>query len=217
MKTPLASRPMAFLADVHGNLPALDAVLAELRDAQVAAIYVAGDLLYGGDEPMEVWQRLVEVGAQCTRGLSDTALASVDPDSLSPRDAQETRMAARFADTRRRLGDLVVERLRRLPDTLRVPLMDGRELVVVHGSPVDSEVEITHDMDDDEIAALLGDDPADLVVCGGSHVAFHRMVDGVDVVGVGSVGASPEGRTAHYTVIVPHMSGTEVHQRWIGY
>jgi predicted phosphodiesterase len=208
---------MAFLSDVHGNLPALEAVLRELAEQDIRDVYVAGDLLYGGDEPMEVWQRLVEVRARCTRGLSDTALATVDPGSLDPADDHEAAMARKFAATRKRLGDLVVERLRRLPDKIRVPLVDGRELVVVHGSPCDAETEISHDMDDEEVAALLGDDPADIVICGGSHVAFHRLVDTVEVIGVGSVGAAPEGGTAHYTVLVPRMDGTEVHQRWVTY
>jgi predicted phosphodiesterase len=217
MKTPLASRPMAFLSDVHGNLAALNAVLEELAQQGVQDVYVAGDLLYGGDEPMEVWQRLTEVKAHCTRGLSDTALATVDPDSLAPADPHETQMAHRFAETRRRLGDLVVERLRRLPDRIRVPLVDGRELIMVHGSPSDVETEITHDMDDEEMGALLGDDPADLVICGGSHVAFHRVIDGVEIIGVGSVGAAPEGRTAHYTIVVPRLDGADVQQHWVEY
>lgn len=208
---------MAFLADIHGNLPALDAVLQELQEQGIGDVYVAGDLLYGGEEPMEVWQRLVEVKAHCTRGLSDTALATIDPDDLAPADDQEAAMADKFLDTRRRLGDLVVERLRRLPDKLRVPLVDGRELVMVHGSPGDAETEITHDLDDEEVATLLGDDPADVVICGGSHVAFHRVVDSVEVIGVGSVGAAPEGRTAHYTVLVPRLDGADVHQRWVAY
>ncbi|MFW6067823.1 MAG: metallophosphoesterase family protein [Myxococcota bacterium] len=217
MKKPLASRPMAFLADVHGNLAALEAVLADLRVRQIQDVYVAGDLLYGGDEPLEVWKRLQEVKARCVRGLSDTALATVDPDSLEPSNDHEIEMAERFSATRRNLGDLVVERLRRLPDKIRVPLVDGRELLMVHGSPADPSTDITHDLDDEEVATLLGDDPADIVVCSGGHVAFHRMVDEVEVVALGSVGASPEGRVAHYAVVSPRLDGADVTQLWASY
>lgn len=208
---------MAFLADIHGNLPALEAVLAELRSRGVKDIYVAGDLLYGGDQPLEVWKLLQEVKARCVRGLSDAALASVDPDSLDPADDDEARMADKFRETRRQLGDLVVERLRRLPETLRVPLVDGRELLMVHGSPSDPGTEITHDMEDEELLARLADDPADLVVCGGNHVPFHRQVDEVELVSVGSVGAAPEGRVAHFAIVSPRLDGADVSQLWTEY
>src|SRR6185436_12666473 len=51
-------------------------------------------------------------------------------------------------------------------------------------------------MSDEEISALLGDDPADLVICGGSHVPFDRTVTGVRVINVGSVGEAPSA-TSH--------------------
>ncbi|MFT3768800.1 MAG: hypothetical protein QM820_25425 [Minicystis sp.] len=52
---------------------------------------------------------------------------------------------------------------------------------------------LSHDMSDEEISALLGDDPADIVVCGGSHVPFDRVVAGMRVINVGSVGEAPRG------------------------
>lgn len=213
----IATRPMAFLSDIHGQLDALDAVLGELREAGIEEVLVAGDLLYGGEQPLEVWQRLQHIGARCTRGLSDMALATVDPQSLSPADDEERDKAQRFAETRRALGDLVVERLRRLPETIRIPMVDGREIVMVHGSPRSATVEMTHDMSEDELLDRMGDDPADLVVCGGSHVPFHRVIDTLEIVNVGSVGASPEGRVAHYTIITPRLEGPLIDQRWVHY
>jgi len=208
---------MAFLSDVHGNLAALDAVLAELERRDVRRIFVAGDLLLGGDAPLEVWQRLEKVGAQCTRGLSDSSLVHIDPTRLAPTNDEERARAERFAATRRAVGDLVIERLRRLPETLRVPMIDGRELIMVHGSPADPATDITHDMEDAEILALVADDPADLIVCGGSHVPFQRVIDEIHVVNVGSVGAAPEGAVAHFTIVTPRMSGTEVLQDYVEY
>jgi predicted phosphodiesterase len=64
----------------------------------------------------------------------------------------------------------------------------------------------------------VDDDPADIVVCGGSHVAFQRDIDDVvRILGVGSVGAAPEGRIAHYAVLTPRMDGTLVEQTWVEY
>lgn len=217
MAHPPAAGPIAFLSDVHGNLTALELVLTELERLEVKRIYVAGDLLLGGEEPLEVWHRLQAVGAICTRGPSDMALGSVDPSSLVPIDGEQRKQARLFSDTRAAIGDLVAERLRRLPEQQRIPLIDGREVLMVHGSPADSSREIGHDLTDDEILGLLDDDPADIIVCGSTHVPFQRAVDEYHVVNVGSVGAAPEGQIAHYTVLTPRMSNAEILQDWVSY
>ncbi len=217
MAHPPEAAPIAFLSDVHGNLTALNVVLAELERLDVKRLYVAGDLLLGGDEPLEVWQRLQALGATCTRGPSDLALSSVDPGSLVPIDDEQRRQARVFAKTRAAIGDLVAERLRRLPEQQRIPLVDGREVLMVHGSPADSNREISHDLSDDDILALLDDDPADIIVCGSTHVPFQRTVAEYHIVNVGSVGGAPEGQVAHYTVLTPRMSSADVLQDWVKY
>jgi len=217
MAHPPAAGPIAFLSDVHGNLTALEVVLAELERLDVRRVYVAGDLLLGGDEPLGVWQRLQALGATCTRGPSDSALGSVDPGSLVPIDEEQRRQARLFSQTRGAIGDLVAERLRRLPEQQRIPLVDGREVLMVHGSPADSNREISHDLSDDEVLALLDDDPADIIVCGSTHVPFQRTVAEYHIVNVGSVGAAPEGRVAHYTVVTPRMSSADILQDWVSY
>lgn len=217
MAHPPATGPIAFLSDLHGNLTALEVVLAELDRLGVKRLYVAGDLLLGGDEPLEVWQRLQALGAICTRGPSDMALGSVDPSSLVPIDSEQRKQARLFADTRAAIGDLVAERLRRLPDQQRIPLIDGREVLMVHGSPADSSRELSHDLTDDEILGLLDDDPADIIICGSTHVPFQRAVAEYHIVNVGSVGAAPEGQVAHYTLLTPRMSGADILQDWVSY
>lgn len=215
--TPPATRPLAFLSDVHGNLPALDAVLRELARRAITDIYVAGDLLFGGDEPHEVWLRLTQAGARMTRGTSDLALATLDPSSLAPKDEHQRERLALFEKTRAAVGELVVARLRRLPERIRIPLVDGSEILMVHGSPSDPSIEMGHELDDDELLALIGDDPADIVVCGASHIAFQRQLEQVRVVSVGSVGQSPEGHAAHFAILTPRPDGTLVEQTSIEY
>src|SRR5439155_1459677 len=161
-----AAQPMAFLSDVHGNLPALDAVLGELQRLAINDIFVAGDLLLGGEQPLEVWQRLQGVGARCVRGTSDVALATINPEELRPATLEEATMAERFATTRRAVGDLILRRLAELPDRIRLPMVDGRELLLVHGSPSDPFEAIGHELEDADVRDLLADDPADIVVCG---------------------------------------------------
>jgi len=212
-----ASKPMAFLSDVHGNLTALEAVFKELHARAVVDIFVAGDLLLGGDRPLEVWQRLQAVGAHCIRGAGDFALATVAPERLRPSSPEEAEMAARFAETRRALGDLILRRLAELPQRLRLPMIDGRELLMVHGSPKDPLESISHEIDDDELRELLADDAANIIVCGATHVPFIRQIDDVQVVNVGSVGEAPGGGVAHFTLVLPSPSGATIEQTWTEY
>ena len=213
-----ASAPMAFISDLHGNLPALNAVLAELHRRAITDIFVAGDLLLGGEQPLEVWQRLQELHAHCVRGPSDLALAAVDPKRLKPATSEEQSMAEHFAQTRRMLGELVLRRLSDLPERMRLPMIDGRELLLVHGSPADPSEGIGHELEDDEIRVLLADETADMVVCGATHVPFIRTIDDIQVINVGSVGQAPgKERIAHYTVISPKVGGATVEQNWAEY
>jgi predicted phosphodiesterase len=212
-----ASSPMAFLSDVHGNLRALEAVLGDLGRRGVDDIYVAGDLLLGGEDPAAVFKRLQQIGAKCIRGLSDTALIKVKAEGLRPANGAERDMAERFAQTKNAIGELALKFLEKLPERRRIPMIDGTEILVVHGSPADPSVEITHDMSDEEIIQLIADDPADIVVCGASHVPFQRDLGGARVVNVGSVGASPEGAVAHFTVMTPRMDGTLIEQDFVDY
>lgn len=214
---PPVHKPIAFLSDVHGNLPALEAVLSELDSDDVTQVMVAGDLLLGGAEPLQVWRRLTGIGARCVTGPSDVALVSIDPANLEPAGDEERSKAQAFADARAQIGDLVTEQLRRLPDKLRFPLIDGGEVVMVHGSPRDPTEEISHEMSDDEVLLQIDGDPADIVICGATHVPFERRIDDVWVVNVGSVGEAPEGRVAHYTVLTPRVEGHLIDQRWVEY
>src|SRR5688572_18557812 len=106
---------MAFISDIHGRLDALDAVLDELRRREVKRVYVAGDLLVGGPDPLGVWRRLTEIKAHCVRGVSDSALCSVDTSKLVPMNENERQKLDAFLLTRRTVGELVLESLRRLP------------------------------------------------------------------------------------------------------
>ncbi len=210
-------KTIAVLSDVHGELRALDAVLGELARRDVTEIYVAGDHLFGGGEPLEVWRRLGAAKAVLARSLGDLALATLDPERVKARDDESREQRERLVVTRRAVGELVLKAIEKLPASIRVPLADGREVLVVHGSPSDPGVDVTHDLEDEEMLALLGHDPADIVVVGGAHVPFQRQLPDMRVVGVGSVGQAPEGKTAHFVLLTPSYSGTIVEEAWVEY
>lgn len=177
------------LSDVHGDADALAAVLATAERRGYAQLLVAGDLCFPGRAPLETWRRLIQHRAVCVQGLGDRALATVDLASIrEPQSEHERVRLERLVEVRRELGDVILARLARLPTTERIALPDGRELVLVHGSPTDPSEPFTHDMDEEDLSALLGDDPCDIVVCGGSHVPFERALGDVRIVNVGSVG-----------------------------
>jgi predicted phosphodiesterase len=218
------------ISDIHGNLDALRAVLATAERRSFQKLLVAGDSLFpgaghilardaGGPDPLETWRRLTAAAAIMVSGVSDVALATLDV-SHAPATTDEARERLQLLKSMRgTLGDLVLERVRRLPATQRITLEDGGELVLVHGSPADPMQELTHDMSEEEMNVFLGDDPADVVVCGASHVPFDRMVSDVRVINVGSVGDAPDDRepgeppkVAHATWIESTPSGLTVEQ-----
>lgn len=220
----MATLECAFVGDLHGNLEALEAVLLELRQRHVSKLVVIGDLLLptpddaGADaKPREVWFRLQEVGATLVRGVSDTALFTVRPDALTPRDDAQRQATARFVATRKALGDFVLARVAQLPERHRMPLPDGSEIVAVHGAPSDPTQEMSHDLDDAELMALVGDDPADFVLCAATHVPYLREIGEVRVVNVGSAGAAPEGRVAHVTLLNATSEATSFEQLSVPY
>ncbi|HEY3234857.1 MAG TPA: metallophosphoesterase family protein [Polyangiaceae bacterium] len=189
------------ISDIHGHSQALNAVLEEANFAGWDQLVVCGDLCFPGPEPLAVWKTLVQHHALCVQGLGDRALARIDPSKLSATSAQERERIERLRQTHIELGELIVARIGMLPTIAHLPTESGHTMVVVHGSPADPSEPITEDMSDEEILALLGDEACDVVVCGGSHVPFHRRVADVSVVNVGSVGEAPGGGHAHYTIL----------------
>lgn len=181
------------VSDIHGNLDALRAVLATAEKRSFHKLLVAGDIVFPGPEPLETWRRLTAAGAVMVQGVSDKALATLDPNALRARSEHERIMLERMKEVRAELGDLILKRIERLPTHVRIPLEDGGELLLVHGAPADPAEALTFDMSDEELDMMLGDEPGDVVVCGMSHVPFHRQIGDVHIVNVGSVGEAPDG------------------------
>ncbi len=189
------------ISDIHGHAAALRKVLEEGTARGFDQLVACGDLLFPGPDPLETWNLLIEHRALCVQGLTDRAVGTVEPNDLKAENDDQQRRIDQLLDFHDRLGDIIVARLARLNQTARLPLESGHEMVVVHGSPSDPSEAMTADMDDDELNALIADDPADLIVCGASHVPFVRELGEIRVVNVGSVGESPTPGIANATII----------------
>ena len=200
------------ISDIHGHARALDAVLHEADAHGWDQLIVCGDLCFPGPEPLAVWKTLVQKRALCVQGLGDRALAVVDPSKLSATTEVERGRIERLRQVHAELGEIIVARLGKLPQIARLPLESGHTLLVVHGSPADPTEPFTMDMSDDELVSLLGDEPGDVIVCGGSHVPFDRQVADVRIVNVGSVGEAPSGNHANATILETSTLGMRVTQ-----
>ncbi|MBC2876965.1 MULTISPECIES: metallophosphoesterase family protein [Streptomyces] len=183
---------VAVLSDIHGVLPALEAVLAEPDVITADLIAVTGDHA-AGPQPREVLDRLRALGdrALLIRGNADRELAALARGELPPDQAWEVDLWAA-----RRLRDEDVELLAHLPHpvTREVDGFDGR-VVFCHGTPRDDAEVVLVDTRLDRWAEVFADVPDDVrtVVCGHTHMPYARLVDGRLVVNSGSVGM-PYGR-----------------------
>jgi predicted phosphodiesterase len=205
---------MRFLcvSDIHGHARALEAVLKEANDYGWDQLVACGDLCFPGPQPLEVWKTLVHHRALCVQGIGDRALSQIDPHKLMAATENEQKRLARLKAVHQELGELIIARLGKLPQTARLPIESGHTMLVVHGSPADPGEPFSFDMSDDEMLALLGDEPGDLIICGGSHVPFDRTVADVRIVNVGSVGEAPGGGVAHAVIVTTAQTGVAIQQ-----
>jgi putative phosphoesterase len=170
---------LALLYDVHGNLPALEAVLAEAEPAGADRFVLGGDYALFGAWPRETVERLRELDAQWIRGNGERWTAA-------PGEAPE---AVRGAIDRCRelLGAQLVAELAELPETLT-----EENVLYCHGSPT-SDVESFAPEPSDADAELLAGVKAERLVFGHTHLAFRREAAGVELVNPGSVGMPFDG------------------------
>jgi predicted phosphodiesterase len=200
------------ISDIHGHADALSAVLASAERRGYSKLLVAGDLCFPGPGPLETWRKLTANHALCVQGVGDQALATIDPDNLRATNDHERRRLERLRHTQRELGELILKRLAKLPKTVRIPIETGGEILVVHGSPHDPSEPFSHELTVEEATVLLADDPAEIVICGGSHIPFDRRVGDTRIINVGSVGEAPGGTHAHATFLETGASGITVEQ-----
>ena len=191
---------VAVLSDIHGVLPALDAVLAEPAVREADLLVVTGDIA-AGPQPIAVLDRLLGIGerAVLVRGNAERELvqlidggATTIPDPIAP-------WAAAQLGTR---PDLVA-RLRALPYPYLAAIAGFGDVVFCHGTPRDDDEVVLVDSRQErwgEVFAELREDVR-TVVCGHTHMPFVRLVDTRLVVNPGSVGMPYGGAGAHWALL----------------
>jgi predicted phosphodiesterase len=189
---------IALLSDVHANIHALDAVLADLaRRTDIGARYHLGDLVGYSAFPDEVVSRLDEENVQGIAGNYDSTVATgyKHCGCRSENAAQEALAHESFAWTLAHTSDATRRRLASLPFRLDIrPLgghVAGPTLTLVHATPDSNLVYVTEDRSDDflrKMAARAGMKEGDALAFGHTHKPWTRVVDGIRFVNTGSVG-----------------------------
>src|SRR5918999_1253324 len=185
---------VALVSDVHGNLTALEAVLADLQRRGADLVVHGGDLARMGPRPAEVVDRIRELGWPGVVGNTDELL-------WRPQErARQLRRAPKLArllelifdayapDTRERLGEERIAWLR----TLR-PEHRTDELTVVHAQPDDLWRAPMPDATDGELSGIYEPLAAERVGYGHIHRPFARRLDGLTVANAGGVGLPWDG------------------------
>jgi predicted phosphodiesterase len=195
----------AVLYDVHGNLPALEAVLADARAVGAESFVLGGDYAAFGAFPGESVARLRELDAAWIRGNTERWTADPDqaPEGLRPA----------LAFCRERLGPAAGE-LAALPQSMVVD-----SVLFCHASPrSDMETFMPAPSDADE--RLLEDDDEHVIVFGHSHIQFQRAAGSRTLVNPGSVGMPFDGdRRAAYALWAGggEFEARRVDYDWQGY
>lgn len=188
---------VAALYDIHGNLPALEAVLDEVRSAGVDRIVVGGDVI-PGPMPRETLDRLLELELPVDfihGNCEPAAIAQMDaPDADSATywgtvsgqplpEPYRSRMrwaAERIRDHR--------ERLASWPMTVRLSIEGLGDVLFCHSTPRSETEVFTRLTPEHRLAPVFRDVEAAVVVCGHTHMQFDRVVGSTRVVNAGSVG-----------------------------
>lgn len=176
---------VAVLSDIHGVLPALEAVLAE-PDVRAADVVVLTGDLAAGPQPVETLDLLVSLGerAMWVRGNADRELVLMATEPGYDVPYPESRWAAR------QLRQDQVELLAGLPLTQRLDIDGLGSTLFCHATPRDDEEVVLVDSPPSRWADVYADVPDDVraIVCGHTHMPFVRLVDRRLVVNPGSVG-----------------------------
>jgi predicted phosphodiesterase len=185
---------VAALYDVHGNAPALEAVLAQVPAD--ALVVIGGDIAIG-PQPLETLAQLSALGARAVWIRGNCERRDPHADEL---------WEQRRVWTEELLGDDRANELAALPEVATLDVDGLGPTLFCHGSPRSDEEMLTAVTSEERLRAILHGVSEQVVICGHTHHQFDRVVDRVRVVNAGSVGMAYEGRPgAHWALLGPDV------------
>jgi len=192
---------VAALYDIHGNLPALEAVLRDVDEARPDLILVGGDIV-PGPFPRGALELLLGLGERvrfihgnCERAVVAAFDGAPFPAIMSASVRETTAWTAEQLDHAQR------DILAAWPETLTLEIEGLGDVLFCHGSPRGDEEILTAATPTERLRAALAGVTQRTVVCGHTHMQFDRSLDGVRVVNAGSVGM-PYGEPGAYWLLL---------------
>ena len=221
------SEPMrvAFVSDIHGNLPALQAVLADLdAHGSYDAVVGGGDFAFGGAFPERSVATVRERGWPSVRGNTDewiieAATAGRVPAQNYPPDQAHSGIMLQVDEwAARALGPDSLHFLAKLPLDWRTTGPSGKTLAFVHATPWSTHPVVLPDADGSVVTRMLDEAQADTLVYGHIHHAYVREVAGRTVACCGAVGVPFDGDVRPcYLVATDDGNGWSLEHRRVTY
>ena len=196
---------IAAIYDIHGNLPALQAVLSEIDREGVDVIVVGGDIVPG---PMsrDVLELLLSLGDRVSwiRGNCEREVVEAfDGGTFDHIKSQEVRAATMWTagQMERRHRDFIAG----LPEKISFCVEGVGEVLFCHGSPRSDMEILTLATPEERLREVLAEVKENVVVCGHTHMQFDRVCDGKRVVNAGSVGMPYGDPGAYWLLLGPDV------------
>jgi predicted phosphodiesterase len=188
---------LAILADIHGNLPALEAVQADLAQFSVDQVVVAGDVINWGPSSAEVATRVLEAGWAVIRGNNEFYLLDYGS-PRAPAAWADTNQWALLPWLQQQLPGPWPARIAAWPDTLSLRFPDAPPVRVVHGSPRRNSEPIFSTDPETDTAALLAGVEEPVLIAAHTHLPLAREVANGHrrwhILNPGSVGVPLDGQ-----------------------
>jgi len=183
---------IAALYDIHGNLPALNAVLEELTAVQPDLIVVGGDIV-SGPLPAQTLQRLLQLGEQVRflRGNNDREVVTIFDNQPVIRRYLPALTEQGINEVRWIAGQLTVaerDMLAALPEHLSLHIENRGTILFCHATPRNDEELFTPITSEERVNDIFVGIEQDIVVCGHTHMQFARQVGKLSILNAGSVG-----------------------------
>jgi putative phosphoesterase len=196
---------IALFSDIHANLPALEACLADIDNNSPDAVYCLGDLVGYNVWPNEVINIIKKRGIPTIAGNYDFGIGrSSDECGCAYKTDEEKAMGKiSISYTNSIVRDEERRYLRTLPAHIRVEFQlnnDKMNLVLVHGSPRKINEYLFEDRDEKSLLRIMKDADADIMCFGHTHKPYHRSIEQVEektryrhAINIGSVGKPKDG------------------------
>lgn len=186
--------PVAIISDIHGNLKALEGVLADIKKRGIGEIYCAGDLVGYAPFPNEVIELIRQEKIPTVMGNYDDGVGFDKPECgcayTDPRAKELGQLSLDW--TKKAVTAENKKYLQTLPAGIDFQL-GAFQVKVVHGSPRKINEYLFADKREETLARIVEQSGADILVCGHTHQPFHKRLGARHLVNAGSVGKPKHG------------------------